>query len=276
MWRENMNGGIQIEAGYADIFGAPLYYEIAGSGPALVLLHEGFADSRMYDDQVAAFAAHHRVIRYDRHGSGRSGVPTVPYTDHHALHDLLRHLGVERAILLGMSAGGGVALDAALAYPGMVEDLILVATAIGGYESRPETLQGWAKIGAALEQGDVPEAVERTLRMWVDGPERHPDQVDPGVRRRVGEMMAHYFTRTHGTPCLLEPPAIGRLAEIGVPTLVVAAAGDVPDIQAQAGLLTQRIAEARNVTMRDAAHVPNMEQPETFNRLVLDFLAMVR
>jgi pimeloyl-ACP methyl ester carboxylesterase len=264
------------ETGFVDVCGAPLYYEIAGSGPALVLLHEGFADSRMYEDQVADFATYYRVIRYDRHGSGRSGVPPVPYTDHDALFVLLRHLGVERTILLGMSAGGGVALDAALAYPEMVDALILVAAAIGGYESSAETMQGWAGIGMSLERGDVSEAVERTLRMWVDGPERRPEQVDPGVRARVGEMMARFYTRAQGTPRQLEPPAIGRLAEIGVPTLVVAADGDVPDILTQAELLAQSIAVARKVTMLGAAHVPNMEQPESFNRLVLSFLETLR
>jgi len=87
----------QTHAGFAEISGAPLYYEVTGVGQPLVLLHQGFADSRMFDDQVAAFAAHCQVIRYDRHGSGRSGVPSIPYTHHAALRDLLRHLDIARA-----------------------------------------------------------------------------------------------------------------------------------------------------------------------------------
>ncbi len=116
----------RADAGFADIGGASLYYEVAGAGHPLILLHEGFADSRMFDDQIAAFAARYRVIRYDRHGSGRSGVPTVPYTHHDALRDLLRHLDVGQASVLGLSTGGAVAIDFTLAYPEIVDTLIPV------------------------------------------------------------------------------------------------------------------------------------------------------
>jgi len=168
-----------------------LYYEVSGSGHPLVLLHEGFADNRMYDDQVAAFGARHRVIRYDRHGSGRSGAPPGPYTDHDALRALLRHLGVARTAVLGMSAGAGVALDFSLAYPEVVDVLVLAAPTIGGYTSSAATLAGWAAFGAALEQGDAPGAVELLLGTWVDGPQRTPDGVAPAVRERMRALMAH-------------------------------------------------------------------------------------
>ncbi|HEV2580269.1 MAG TPA: alpha/beta hydrolase, partial [Ktedonobacteraceae bacterium] len=106
--------------GFVEIYGAPLYYEVAGDGPALVLIHEGIADSRMYDDQFDAFAQQYRVVRYDLHGFGKSGAPEQAYTHHGALHGLLRHLGIERAALMGMSLGGITALDFALSYPEMV------------------------------------------------------------------------------------------------------------------------------------------------------------
>jgi len=269
--------GVNVpEQGFVEICGAPLYYEVAGAGPPLVLLHEGFADSRMFDDQVAAFAGRHRVIRYDRHGSGRSGVPTVPYTHHDALRDLLRHLGVARASVLGMSMGGAVAIDFTLAYPAMVEALIPVAAAIGGYTSSDATMRGWGAIGAALARGDGADAVELTLRMWVDGPTRTPDDVDLAVRERMQEMIRRYYTIRGDDPPPLEPPAIFRLAEIEVPTLIVVGDGDVPDILAQAELLQKGIANARTVAIPEVAHVPNMERSSLFNRLVLDFLGEAR
>jgi len=255
-----------------DFRGAPLYSVGAGAGHPLVLLHEGFADSRMFDDQIAALTTRYRVIRYDRHGSGRSGVPTVPYTHHDALRDLLRHLGVEQTSLLGMSTGGAVAIDFILAYPEMVDMLIPVAASVGGYTSSDATMRQWGVIGAALAQGDVAGAVDLTLRMWVDGPRRTPNEVDPAVRERMREMMTHYYTIRGDDPPPLEPPAVARLAEIRVPTLIVAADGDQPDILAQAGLLHEGIAGAQKAVIPDVAHAPNMERPADFNRLVLDFL----
>ncbi len=262
----------QTHAGFAEISGAPLYYEVTGVGQPLVLLHQGFADSRMFDDQVAAFAAHCQVIRYDRHGSGRSGVPSIPYTHHAALRDLLRHLDIARAAILGMSMGGAIAIDFTLAYPAMVDALIPVEAAVGGFAASDATLRQWGEIGAALATGDVSGAVGLTLRMWVDGPKRSPAQVDPAVRARMGEMVAHYYANRGDDPPSLEPPAIGRLGEIGVPTLIIAADGDVPDVLDEADLLHAGIAGSRKEVIPDVAHVPNMERPELFNRVVLDFL----
>jgi pimeloyl-ACP methyl ester carboxylesterase len=243
-----------------------------GAGLPLVLLHEGFADRRMFDDQVAAFAPRYRVIRYDRHGSGRSGVPSIPYTDHAVLHDLLHHLGIERALVLGMSAGAGIALDFTLAYPAKVEALITVAPAVGGFPGSPATAQQWGGIGAALEEGDLTGAVELMLRMWVDGPYRTPERVEPTVRERVREMIELYFSRPHATPELPATPAIDRLREIRAPTLVLVGEADIPDILEQADLLHTCIAGAEKAVIPDVAHVLNMERPEAFNRLVLEFL----
>jgi len=85
--------------------------------------------------------------------------------------------------------------------------------------------------------------------------------------------MAHYFTCPHSDPPLLEPAAIFRLAEIHVPTLIVVGDGDVPDILVQADLLEQGIAGAQKVVIPGVAHVPNMERPQDFNRIVLNFLS---
>jgi 3-oxoadipate enol-lactonase len=264
----------RVDTGFAEVSGAPLYYEIAGAGHPLVLIHEGIADRRMYDDQFGAFAQRYRVIRYDVHGFGKSGIPAGPYSGHEALHDLLRVLGVERTYLLGMSMGGGIAIDFTLTYPTMVDALILAAAGVGGYTASDVVKQQWSEIGAALDSGDVAEAVELALRMWVDGPARAPDQVDPAVRERVGEMIQD--SKPVPVPQPLEPPALSRLAEIHVPTLIIVGSGDVPDILAQADLLEQGIAGAQKVVIPGAAHVPNMERPRDFNRIVLDFLGTLK
>ncbi len=109
----------------------------------------------------------------------------------------------------------------------------------------------------------------------MDGPHRTPDAVDPVVRERMREMITHYYTIRDDDPPPLEPPAIARLAEIGVPTLIVVGGGEVPDILAQADLLHENIAGAQKAVIPGVAHVLNMERPERFNTLVLDFLLVV-
>ena len=111
--------------------------------------------------------------------------------------------------------------------------------------------------------------------MWVDGPNRGPGAVEPAVREKVREMNAALFARddTEGEEIPLEPPAESRLGEIRVPTLIVVGDQDVPDVLAAASLLAASIPCASKAVIPDAAHVPNMERPKAFNRLVLDFLA---
>ena len=270
-----MTGEIQTNAGFVEVSGAPLYYEDAGTGSALVLIHEGIADSRMYDDQFDALARHYRVVRYDLHGFGRSGTPDRAYTHHEALHALLHHLSIDRAALLGMSLGGIVAIDYALTYPTKVAALLLLASGIGGYPISKATAALAAPIAEAFKTGDFVRAIDLSVRLWVDGPKRSPEEVDPIVRERVRTMYTDVLRRSRDggrQADLLYPPAYMHLDEIRVPTLVVVGTGDVPNVLEQANLLERNITGARKVVLPHVAHVLNMERPTEINRIILDFL----
>ena len=263
----------RVATGAADVNGTALWYEDSGEGPPLVLIHAGIADSRMWDGQVAAFAQRYRVIRYDVRGFGRSPMPPGPYSNVEDLHALLQTLGVERASLVGLSMGGGIALDFALEYPEMVDALVLAASGLGGFQWSDALKQDWAEEDAALEAGDLARAAEINLRMWVDGPARTPDEVDPAVRARVREMLLAASHADDGEQQRLEPPAIARLGEIRVPALVIVGDRDQPDMLAVADRLAGGIAGARKVVVPGVAHMVNMERPEEFSRMVRDFLA---
>jgi len=263
------------QSGFADVNGARLYYEVAGAGEPLTLIHAGIAEQRMWDDQWAVFADQYRVVRYDVRGFGQSAMPAGIYDHADDLYALLRLLHVEQTHLLAVSMGVGIALDFTLAHPTMVKSLIVVAP--GGSSGQPSEAvrQQWAAIDALAQQGDIPGAVELELRMWVDGPRRAPDQVDRAVRERVREMNLINFQHSlldQGVPKTPERPAITRLAEITVPTLVIVGDADVADILHNADRLAAGIAGASKVVMPGVAHVPNMERPQEFNRIVLDFL----
>ena len=258
--------------GFAEINGARVYYEVAGHGPAIVLLHAGIADSRMWDAQFQEFARHYQVIRYDARGYGRSEMPAGPFARHEDLYALLRFLGVERTTLVGLSMGGATAIDFTLTHPEMVSALLPVASGLGGYQWSDTIHRYNDEEAAALERGDMDAVFEINLRMWVDGPARTPQQVDAAVRRKVRQMLADASTSTDGRPQQLDPPAITRLGEIRAPMLVIAGDADVPDILAIADLLAAGISGAGKAIIPGVAHMLTMERPAEFNRLVLDFV----
>lgn len=268
------------DTGFAEINGAQLYYEVAGAGKPVVFSHAAIADNRMWDDQFAAFAERYRVIRFDHRSMGRSSMPPGPFALREDIYGLMRFLDVERAALIGCSMGGSAVLDCALAHPEAVAALVLVGSGVSGQQiSEEEQQQGAAIFGpieAAIKRGDFDEANELELRLWVDGLRRTSAQVNPAVRERAREMNLNDLKRGHefelGQSQPLEPPAIGRLGEVRCPTLVVVGDEDVPPIVATADLLARSISGARKAVIHDAAHLPNMEHPAEFNRLVLDFL----
>jgi 3-oxoadipate enol-lactonase len=276
-----MPESIQPTRGFAEVNGAKLYYEVMGAGHWLVLLHEGIADSRMYDDQFNTFAQRYRVVRFDIRGFGQSDLPLndEPVALHEDLYGLLTFLGIKKTYVLGMSMGGSIALDFTLSHPDMVDALILVSSGVSGYdmasfEAKYKVIG--EEIEEAVKRGDYEHASELEIRIWVDGPERTPQQVDPVIRQRVYEMNLNNF-RKMGTlefPSLqeLKPLAIGRLSEVSVPTCLIGDK-DVREMLSIIEKLEQGIPGARKVVMHEVAHALNMERPEEFNRIVLDFLA---
>ena len=114
--------------------GTHLYYERAGTGHPLVLIHGFTLNTQMWEDQFAVFAQHYQTIRYDMRGFGRSALPAEePFTAVDDLRALLDALGVSRTFVLGLSLGGSVAIDFALAYPERTSALVLVDPALRGW-----------------------------------------------------------------------------------------------------------------------------------------------
>lgn len=272
----------QTHTGYAEINGTKLYYEVAGEGHPLTLIHGGLVDRRLWDDQFDVFAQHYRVIRYDIRGFGNSSVPTHgDFTMVDDLYHLLKFLGIEKTYLIGLSMGGGIELDFTLAHPEMVDALITVGAGVSGFEwpDSEEEQKLEETINAALKAGDLEKVVEIENRIWTDGPNRTPDQVNATVRNRIREMNLHnYSLQTEDTPSPRpqEQSALPRLADIHVPTLAIVGDEDVAPIQEIAETLATSIPGAKKAVIHNTAHHPNMEQPEQFNRIVLDFLASLQ
>ena len=262
-----------------EINGANLWVEEAGSGRPLVLVHAGITDCRMWDDQWIPFTRDCRVIRYDLRGFGRSNMPIEPYSHAVDLHALLNALRVESAVLVAASMGGEVACTFALDHPDRVAGMVLVNT-LAGMDTPSETLRsGWRDMESAFEAGNIDEAVEIELRMWVDGPRRGPDEVDRTVRERVREMDSALLQRAEEQDAATEQepdvPLIDRLHEISCPVLIVTGALDMPDALASAMVLEARIPGAGTHVFPNAAHLPSMEEPREFTTVVREFLQQV-
>lgn len=267
-----------MTTGYANLGDGKLYYEIQGKGEVLVLIHAGFVDSGMWDGQWDAFTQHYRVLRFDMRGFGKSDPATGPVSRRQDLYRLLQELGIEHAHLLGCSMGGETAIDFTLERPEMVLSLIVVSGIPGGFEMRGDPPSQLLEMMQALEQGDLDRVSELQIRLWVDGTFRQPDQVDSRVRQRAAEM--NRVAVKNGTWAIanvnplnpLNPLAVGQLAEINVPALIMVGSLDNPEVLRAADMLANEIKGAKKIIISDSAHVPNMEKPAEFNRIVLDFL----
>lgn len=262
-------------SGLAEVNGTKLYYEMAGSGHALVLIHGGGADRRVFDDQFEPFAAHYKVIRYDLRGSGKSEVPQTRYSNTQDLYALLRYLKVDKAYVLGLSRGGGVAFDFALAHPDMVDGLILQSANLSNMPSAYKDM-----ISSAARAGRE-EGIARAVDIWLNDPYQGPDPKNTAARMRVKEVLHDNlatFLYFWGGPIAAEPgarPAAERLTEIHAPTLVIAGERDNVDARANYDHWAKGIPHAKKVVIPGGAHLNNIDNPKEFNRVVLEFLSKI-
>jgi len=258
----------------ATINGARIHYERSGNGFPLLLIHAGIADSRMWEPQAQAFAGDFDMVRPDLRGFGDSELPPVPYSMRADLVGLLDHLGVDRAHVVGCSMGGTVAIDLALEYPTRVARLVLVGSGVSGSNLGEADSALFADVEAADKAGDMDAVNRAEVRLWVDGPRRPEGSAPAAVRDLVLDMNGRSLHRDWSSAPhqKLDPPAIGRLREIAAPTLVIVGDEDLPHAAANAEVITSKIPGSRTVVIKGAAHLPSLERPDAFNRVLQDFL----
>ena len=259
---------------FVEINGARIHYERSGSGFPVILLHAGVADSRMWGRQVDAFARHFEVITADERGYGDSDLPPEPWSPVKDLLALMDHLDLKPAHLVGCSMGGALAIDFALDHPGRMSKLVLVGAGLGGYPHREEDRHLYAAVVEADAKNDLVALNEAEAQLWLDGPTRPRGYIKQSLRDLFLDMNGRSLKSDFDSAPREEllPPAAERLNEISAPTLVVVGDKDLPPILEIADVLRDSIAGARKVVINDAAHLPSLEHPDEFNRLVLDFL----
>jgi pimeloyl-ACP methyl ester carboxylesterase len=264
-------------SGLAAVNNAELYYETAGDGPPFVMIHAGVADNRQWNNEFAHFAVRFHVVRYDMRGYGKSEPVAGDFNHLKDLKGLLDYLHIDRpVILMGCSMGGGIAMDFALEHPALVRSLIMVGSAPTGLNLDVPRLEKFDEVERAFNAGDLDRVAELETQIWFDGTGRTPDQVDPAMRRLAYEM--NHIALDHEVKGLgnrlpnTEVPAAARLDKLRIPTLVVIGANDTPYILAAADYMVEYLPAVQKAVIEDAAHLPNMEHPAEFQRIVDAFL----
>ncbi len=259
-----------VQSGFADINGGKIYYEVRGAGHPLVLIHGGQMDRRMWDEQFDLFSKTYRVIRFDVRGFGKSPASTNVYADENDLAALLKYLHIEKAYVLGLSLGGRISIDFALTHPDMVDAIVPVAPGLSGFHftEDPNETDSWR---AALA-GDWQKVADLWLKSGYMSLAMENTKIAPRLRQLALEN-AHQYLDNPMLESIPNPPAIERLPDIKTPTLIIVGNRDVSDIHEICGLLYARIPGAREIVIEGSGHIINMEQPELFNRAVLNFLA---
>jgi pimeloyl-ACP methyl ester carboxylesterase len=265
----------EIRSGFTQLNRSRLYYETAGAGQPVVLIHGNVGDRRHWDRQFAVLAKEFRVIRYDVRGYGRSSLPQedAQYADHEDLAALLDHLGVRAAHLVGWSMGSGVAINFALAFPERTLSLTSVGSWVDGYSSAAAKAlyADLANVGVMAREGGRAAALEAFMK--ADFFESTVRDAAAGEHFRSVAADYSFWAFSQRDPRRgLDPPAAQRISELRAPTLIMVGEHDIPACLEIAQELDESVRDSTRIVVPGAGHLLQMEKPEEFNEHLVGFL----
>lgn len=259
-------------AGLLDVDNGVLRYEVAGHGPAIVLIHAFSFDMRQWDLQVPDLAKSHRVVRYDLRGFGQSSPPESAYDHCEDLARLFDHLKIERPLLVGVSLGSNVALNFASRFPDRISGMVLSSPGLAGHvwkEKRPPE---------AASEFAQKHGVEEGKKNWLAAPIFSSLFDFPDALARTNKILEDYsgWHWMHTDMQVAAKPVIDILEDIQVPALILSGKRDVSGYREIASILSQRLANADLYTFENAGHMHSMEMPEAFNDRIIEFASSLK
>ncbi|MGE5465573.1 MAG: alpha/beta fold hydrolase [Methanocella sp.] len=249
-----------------------LHFRIEGEGPWVTMSHSLACNMSMWDEQAALLVRNgYRVLRFDTRGHGRSPAPPGDYTLEQLaddVHELFAKTGITRTHWVGLSMGGMIGETYALKYPGVFQSMVLADTT----SRRPpgaDTMWG-ERIRVAREQG-MEALVETTLARWFTAPYR---KARPDVMKRVGDDIRNTPVAGFAGCChaIAKVDLLERLPEIECPVLIMVGEHDHGTPPEMARQIHENLPGSSLLVIASAAHLSNIEQPEIFNRALIEFL----
>jgi 3-oxoadipate enol-lactonase len=233
-------------------------------GRPVVMLHAGWCDSSSWDGVIARLPAGTRIIRYDSRGYGRSPAPAAPFTELGDLAVVLERLDVHDAVLVGHSLGGATALGLALIQPARLSSLVLAAPGIGDYPWSQDDPY-FTEFDTLFTAEDADGLVELGLRTWA------ATGADELARQQIRSAVAGFFAQDEWiTP---DPPTLGRLAEIRLPTQVLVGDRDHADVIGCADALVAGLPGCELTELLGADHLLPLREPARLAELISAQLA---
>ncbi len=260
-----------MKTGYLEVPDGKLYYEVAGEGDWIVLVHDGNLHSVTWDEQFPVFSKNYKAVRYDRRGYGKSTYPEKPYSNIEDLADVFRQLNIEKATLMGMSAGGELVIDFTLEHPDKVTGLVLVGAVVSGLGYSEHMITRGGNLNLKILSDPAKVAAYFCLQDPYTFYEGNKEAKKRGYEYLTNNLQNYKFDKF---TFLKGPvrPALPNLKEIKVPALIIVGEYDIPDCHAHAGAIEVGIAGSKRVIINKAGHIVPLEQPAIFNDLVLTFL----
>jgi pimeloyl-ACP methyl ester carboxylesterase len=253
------------DGAFANVEGGRVWYQTCGNGPrAMVLIHDGTLHSATWDDVWPIFCKNFRVVRYDRRGFGRSPAATGPYTRTDDVLAVMHAAGMTHAMVVGASAGGGIATDFTLAHPDAVDRLVLVGPAISGLRYSQYFNARVIENVRHFQQGDIEGALRES---WIFAPGH-----DAAVSQAAALLKANPQDLMHGDMARLAPTAKPLLGSIKAPALILIGDHDIADNEGQAAVAEALIPHAYRIVVPDSGHLMYIEHPELFAQLVEQFV----
>ncbi len=259
---------------YIDIDGGcSLYYKKCGISNPAILIHGSCLNLEMWNDSFDVLAHQNQVIAYDQRGYGKSMLSSSKtYSNENDLNTLCEHLKLGGKIdLIGLSSGAQIAVDFYLQFPYKVNSLVLVSPALSGMPDNDETTEIDDKILETISLGEYTQTIQQVYRHPVFAPAINNTRCNSLLREIIKN---HDFkTVTNNPPAAPRLAAYSKLKEIKVPTLVILGENDLNYFHMTSNVLRTGITKSVLKTVTDSGHMVNMEQPDKFNKILLNFLA---
>ncbi|MCM2998133.1 alpha/beta hydrolase [Paenibacillus cellulositrophicus] len=245
-----------------------LYYEIHGSGKPVIFIHSGGTDSRLWSFLAPLVAKDYQAITFDGRGAGKSPSPKEPANYVEDLHELMDDLHLDTAVLIGHSGGGQIATDFSLQYPNRVSGLVLIGPSLTGYKPSPEFERWMSEVNAAAPDAD------KIMELAFSAPLYRVVMSSP-QRRLMIDMFRHHLAKTAEWGSFEsvwpQPPAIGRLEDLHIQTLLMIGDNEIPDNERVAELF-RSLPNVRYVQIPGTDHMMPLTHPEMMYSYIAEFL----